>query len=202
MYNMTQLIEEPTHFTEETCTLLDVIIVSDSNILEKAFVGDCFLDQNVRYHCPVYASLTLCNLTSHSFKREIWLFNQGDYVSYRNSLNSIDWEELLSDSDIDTNVKRFNETIIKHARNNIPNKIVTIRKSDPPWMNNEIRTLIRRRKRLHSIAKRTDHPDKWTEFRKTRNHCIRTVRNARDDYYKKLSKNISECNDSRNGGIW
>lgn len=38
---MTQLIEEPTHFTEETCTLLDVIIVSDSNILEKAYVGDC-----------------------------------------------------------------------------------------------------------------------------------------------------------------
>lgn len=35
------------------------------------------------------------------------------------------------------------------------------------------------------------------EFRNTRNHCIRTVRNARDDYYKKLSKNISECNDSR-----
>lgn len=90
MYNMTQLIEEPNHFTEETCTLLDVIIVSDSNILEKAYVGDCFLDQNVRYHCPVYASLTLCNQTSHSFKREIWLFNQGDYVSYRNSLNSID----------------------------------------------------------------------------------------------------------------
>lgn len=47
----------------------------------------------------------------------------------------------MSDFDIDTNVKRFNETIIKHARNNIPNKIVTIRKSDPPWMNNEIQTL-------------------------------------------------------------
>lgn len=33
MYNMTQLIEEPTHFTEETCTLLDVIIVSDTHVV-------------------------------------------------------------------------------------------------------------------------------------------------------------------------
>ena len=56
-FNMTQLIKEPTHYTENSSTLLDLILVNDPSFIVKAGVGDPFLPNDVRYHCPVFAFL-------------------------------------------------------------------------------------------------------------------------------------------------
>ena len=80
------------------------------------------------------------------------------------------------------------------ATKTIPNKIVTSRPSDPPWMHNEIRKLIRLRKRHHSTAKRTDSQSNWAQYRKTRNLCINKIRNARQTYYRKVADNLKSGN--------
>ena len=40
--------------------------------------GGPFLDQNIRFHCPIYCYLTWSNLLSFSFKGHVWKFEQGD----------------------------------------------------------------------------------------------------------------------------
>ena len=47
----------------------------------------------------------------------------------------------------------------------IPNKIVTIRQNDPPWMHNDIRKHIRLRKRAYDQAKRTNQPHHWNKYK-------------------------------------
>jgi hypothetical protein len=66
-YNMFQIIKEPTYFTEYSSSLLDIILVSDQSIVEKSSVGDGFLDQYIRYHCPTYGFLSQPALESQIY---------------------------------------------------------------------------------------------------------------------------------------
>lgn len=55
-YSLQQCIEQPTHFTENLSSLLDFILVSNTQSLVNSGVIDPFLDKDICYHCPVYAS--------------------------------------------------------------------------------------------------------------------------------------------------
>ena len=52
--NLEQLINEPTHFTENSSSTIDLILTSNKNNIILSGVGEPFLEQNVRYHCPIY----------------------------------------------------------------------------------------------------------------------------------------------------
>ena len=56
-----QTINEPTHFTEHSSSLLDIIHTTNENHLIFTGVGDPFLAQEIRYHCPMEFSI-LVNL--------------------------------------------------------------------------------------------------------------------------------------------
>lgn len=78
----------------------------------------------------------------------------------------------------------------------IPNKIVTIRPSDPPWFTCYLRKLIRKRKRAHKKAKLKNTHECWRKFRKLRNDTVNSVKRAKKNLNDKLasqleSKNIS-----------
>ena len=54
MYNLSDIISEPTHFTESSSSLIDLFLVTN-----KSGIGEPFLDQNIRFHCPIYCVLNL-----------------------------------------------------------------------------------------------------------------------------------------------
>ena len=45
-YNLTQLIREPTHFTENSSSLLDLVFTNNPQFVILSGVGESFLDQN------------------------------------------------------------------------------------------------------------------------------------------------------------
>ena len=53
-FSVTKMIVEPTHFTDHSSSIIDLIFASNKNSILLSGVGDPFLDQNARYHCPVY----------------------------------------------------------------------------------------------------------------------------------------------------
>lgn len=112
LYGMSQCLTEPTHFTEHSSSLLDIIAISSPNILAKSSVGENFLGQYSRYHCPIYGLLSKPLSSSTCFRRDIWLFNHGNYHEYRERLNSIDWDEILLELDIDACIEKINQIVI------------------------------------------------------------------------------------------
>ena len=72
-YNLKQLINEPTHYTENSASLIDLILVRNrSNIL----TSDCFLPNQTRYHCPVLTLLKFVRPSIKTFKRKVWNYHQ------------------------------------------------------------------------------------------------------------------------------
>ena len=53
-FSFYQSFDQPTHFTENSSSLIDIVLVSDKVHLLLSGVGDPFLNQDRRYHCPMY----------------------------------------------------------------------------------------------------------------------------------------------------
>ncbi|CAC5413808.1 unnamed protein product [Mytilus coruscus] len=154
-YGMTQFVEEPTNFCENSASIIDLVLRNNSNAVDLVHVGQPFLPPNIRYHSPVYGILKFHKPSNTCFKRKIWLYDRGDYDVFRKMLSDVNWNDFIeSSNNVDSLVERFSELLIDFASKAIPNKIITVRKTDPPWMNNYIHRTIRKRNRIYNKAKK------------------------------------------------
>ena len=129
-YNFDQLVTEPTHFTENSSSLLDLIFVRNKTNVFKAGVLNTFIENQVRYHVPTAVIFTFLKNIQKPYKRHIWLYEKGNYDEHRLILNNIDWDSITDDNDFDIVAEKFTDTLIKAAEKTVPNKTVTIRPDD------------------------------------------------------------------------
>ena len=76
-----------------------------------------------------------------SFKRHIWNYNLADYDKFRQILYNTNWQNELNTEDVDLKVHNITSSIINAGKLAIPNKIVTIRPGETPWVTSRIKTL-------------------------------------------------------------
>ena len=50
--HLTQLITEPTHYTETSSSIIDIILVRNNTNVLCSGVADSFIPEQVRCHCP------------------------------------------------------------------------------------------------------------------------------------------------------
>ena len=180
-----QTVSDPTYFCETSCSLLDLIMVNSEDILIYTEVSENILASNIRYHCPISGILNIEKSQNRVFRRKIWDFNRGNFTQYKEDLSNVDWNNLIAETDLNKAVQNVTNKIIETGEKNIPVKYITVRPKDPPWMCNYIRKTIRKRKRLHRKAKKSNNPDTWRKFRNIRNKCVNLIRDAKSKYMEK-----------------
>ena len=199
-YDLCQLIDEPTHFTENSSTLIDLAIVNNpSNVLFSDVISP-IVPNLVRFHCPILVTLKFRKSIQKTFKREVWLYDRGNYNHYRQKLNDANWDALFTSNNINEISDNITQHILTAAKDTIPNKKVTIRPNEPEWMNSKIKTLIRQRKRLFRKAKRTNTEHAWNKFKLKRNEVTKHLREGKIKYFQKLSQDLR--NNSSNSKSW
>ena len=99
-FGLESIIREPTHFTEKSSSLIGLFLTTDKNNVRLSGVGEPILDQNIRYHCPIYCVFKFTRKTSPTFTRHVWLYDRGDYESFSRDLLKVDWNSL-KDADVD-----------------------------------------------------------------------------------------------------
>ena len=155
-YDLKQLIQEQTHCTEHSSSLIDLILARNiSNVLTSG-VTDSFLPEQIRYHCPTVLLLKFLRPYVKSFKRKIWNYKLADYNSFRPILSEQNLtEKIKQNDDIDASVQTITEAIISAAEQSIPNKTITVRPAEPPWVTCKLKNHIRKRKRYYRKYKQT-----------------------------------------------
>ena len=81
-FNLTQLISEPTHFTEDSSSILDLILVRNKTNIIFSGVIDPFTPEQVRYHCPTIVLLKFLRPRTAAYKRRVWYYKLADYDKY------------------------------------------------------------------------------------------------------------------------
>lgn len=189
-FNLSQTIREPTHYTETSHSLIDLLLLSNESSLVKSGVADPFLDQDIRYHCPIFGIFKYTKPKSHTYKRKIWKYQQGDYPLLRQKINEFDWDTIEND-DLNTYATNFSETLIELSETCIPNKVVTIRPNEPLWITQAIKQSIRARKRAYRKAKHTNTQTHWNKFRKLRNKTVSLIRKSKQQHYDNLASKLT-----------
>ena len=145
-FSLHQPLTDPSHFTEHSSSLLDLILDGNKEHLILHGVGDPFLDQQLRYYCPMYGFCMFSKPKAKAFIRHIWMYNNGKVGLLREKAPSIDWHALEND-DISVYASNLNTTILSLTKECIPNRSIRVRTSDPPWITTLLKRQIRKRKR-------------------------------------------------------
>ena len=130
------------------------------------------------------------------YKRHIWLYDRGDYDEFRHKLGQSDWDHVFSTNNINECADKFADMITSAAKFSIPNKTITLRPTEPNWINSHIKREIRKRKRLFRNAKRRNTITSWNKFKTKRNEVTLMIRDAKKQYNYKFISDISNSNNN------
>ena len=83
-FGITQLLQEPTHFTEHSSSLIELVLKSNVSSCVLSKVLDPFLEQHIRFHCPIAASFNVVVPKARSFTRRIYKYDACNYDTLRN----------------------------------------------------------------------------------------------------------------------
>ena len=146
----------------------------------------------------MFCCLKFSKPCSSTFRRKIWKYDDGDFNRLRTLVSEFDWNSCF-DPDINIYVDKFTTSLTDLCNQTIPNKIVTVRKSDPDWMHSSIRQSIRKRKRAYDKAKQTNSSQDWTTYKRIRNDTVSLIRSARVNHMDKLAEKLRSDSRSSSG---
>ena len=106
--------------------------ISNKENLMFSGMGDPFLNQEVRYHCPVFGILKYVKPKTKTFTRHIYSHNKGNLNLLREKTTSVDWNKLQDDN-IDAYASNIESKISFLVRECFPNKNIKVRPYEPPW---------------------------------------------------------------------
>ena len=142
-FDLKQLIKTPTRITQSSRTLIDLILVSrEENVL---FSGCCDAPGISDHHFTYMAY----NIKKEKFKPQIIrsrVFKNFDFEGFQKYAENLNWECIVSVSDVNTKVTIL-ENLIKQALDIFaPFRTFTIRKpGGTPWITDEIKERMEQR---------------------------------------------------------
>lgn len=191
-FNLKQLINDPTNFTENSSSIIDIFLTANNNTVISG-VGEPFLEQNVRYHCPIYCVLNFNKTKTPIYTRNIYLYNRANYDDFKDEILRTDWDSL-KDDDVDIYATNFTDKILELTNKHVPNKTIKVRQSDPTWLTNDIKRLIRKKKRLYNKFKQTKSTNDFDKYKRTRNKLTNAIRKSKIDEVKQIATKLENPN--------
>ena len=143
-------------------------------------------------HCPIRASFKMKNKynKTKAYHRHIWDYEKANVDDFKQQLAGVVWDRCFDYDDIDRVCEAWASNLLNIARENIPNKVITIGPGDKQFFNQELRLLRRKKNRAHKKAKNLNTPYFWEKFRNARNLYNGKVKQAKDDAKQKQADDL------------
>lgn len=201
LYGLDNQICDPTRYGNNSFSLLDPILVTDSvAVLEANTIP---IERSISDHDPAYIVFSCGYSNATSFKRKVWLYKQGNYDLFRDRILNTDWNAIITEQpDVDTACESFTKTFMDIAQVCIPTNVVTIRPNDKVWMTSELRREIRKRDRLRKkfIQNKTFYNQR--KFKDQRNKVNNLKKIAKAEFYVSINETLSELKHTNSKQYW
>ena len=104
-----------------------------------------------------------------------------------------DWPLAFHGLNADQMTELFANKLFGIIKANIPNKILRLNDKDPPWITRQVKTAIKRKRRVfRKFMNSGRRLEDWQIFNTVRNETSRLVINAKDMYYRNLGRKLSD----------
>ena len=150
-YGLAQLIREPTRVTENSSTLIDLLSSSEVDVFQYVGCEELGLSD----HCLIYGRLKTIMESKQHVYWDVRCLGKCDVDRLNADLDTAPWQVMDSLDDVDSQwdfwKKMFWDIVDSHA----PTKRARVRRKCPPWIDREIRILMRARSYYHKKAKKS-----------------------------------------------
>jgi len=181
-----QHVSQPTHFrSQQHANILDLVMTNEPSMI------DC-----VHYTEPVGNSHHLVlgwTFTAYGCYQEEtvkrYFYSKGDYVSLRETLMGVDWNNTLRDKSAEEMWDIISKHIVDATDTHVPHKTFTSQQTPrkPLWMNDRAFGKIRKKRAAFNRYKETREGKDYLEYAKARNAAKNEIRKAIRDYEKEIA---------------
>ncbi len=172
--------------TKTSRTLIDIIACTcPADVKSSGTVTSSLSDHN-----GIYACIGKYYGRNKSYKREIWLFDRANWDDINKDIVEDDWSDVTENDNVNHACEILTNKYLKILKRHIPNKTVTIRSKDKPWMKNIIRKAQRRRNRAYKTFKISNTEGHWHEYTQARNKCNEEISKAKKGYEDDLAQKL------------
>ncbi|CAG4961356.1 unnamed protein product [Colias eurytheme] len=148
MTSLTQIINQPTHFTDHSETIID-LICTDINVQRISVNHINDLSHHAFVSCELYIAKDKCIPLKIQY-RPIKDINM---ELFETAMSSINWDAIIDHQDINNFVSNFNSIILSIYDCLAPIKHFLVKNQNYPWITYNIRLLMRRRNDAYTRAK-------------------------------------------------
>ena len=195
VFDMCQLIDEPTRTTTTSKTAIDLIVTSDKEkVSQSGVLPYCISDHNVIY-CTRKVKKYQVNKHNVQQIRSMKMYSAGALID---RLRSVNWLEVLNDEDVNSAWTKFSVLFLKVIDEIAPVKTVRLKQNSEPWFSGEILDLISRRDKAWIKFRKNNSEENFKNYKQLRNLAQYSVKKAKKEFVK------SEINENQNSPkkIW
>ena len=182
-FNLTQVVSEPTHITNSSATLIDLIFASSPFQVESCSTIPPLANSD-HNGLQLTISVKSSKRAVKGVPRRIWKYSLADFDSMADYLESIDWNLVLV-GNINNCWENWKNCFLRIMDMSIPNStVITNRRL--PWINHTIIQAMRKRKVLFDTYKRTKMKTDRAKYQAQRNRVVTLLRESKEDFFRKL----------------
>jgi len=178
-HGFSQIVNFPTRRNN----ILDIFVTN-----RPSLVTDCYPISGVSDHEAVNVK-SLVQVNLQSIKRRVHLWRRADLPTMKEVATdfcSILLQSTSTSTPVDLLWEEF-KSVCSECMNCVPSRVLSTSRNRYPWITHHIRKLSRQKQRMYNIAKVTQSPYRWQEYRQFKRKTQRECRLAYRNYVSSLA---------------
>ena len=155
------------------------------------------------HHQIVFGKINLKIPPPPPVERKIWHYNKANTDAIKKSMKSFPWaEHLCLNPDSNWQTKSFTEIFLNIMSNFIPNEMKKSVPRDPPWIDKNLKLLLKRKDKHYRNYKKHGYREEDKATLETlRNECKESIETAKKSYLEKLANSLNDS-DTTHKSYW
>ena len=167
-------------------SFIDLLFCTNQNTIPNYRVNVSIFDKC--HHNIIFGKVNIRVPLPPLYIHELWNYSQGNVENIKYAISNFNWSNAFGNLSVDGKVKHLNETLLNIFQNYIPNKKIKCDHCQAPWINDNIRSSLKKRSKLTKIyykngLRKSDHIkvlEKSTE-------CTKKILEAKKIYILKMT---------------
>ena len=122
--------------------------------------------------------------------RKIWNYNRAETDLINRAIENCDWPSLFLGKNVHQQVEIFNKTLLNIFHNYMLNKFILCDDKEPPWINEEIKSLIHRKNSLYQRQRKSGSID-YTSLNALTIDISNAISSSKLKYHERLTNKLN-----------
>ena len=149
-FNLSQLVHQPTRVTETSKSLIDILLVSNKNLVIETKV----IPVSISDYDLIYATLKLKKERSKPVYVPVRSFKHYNTEAFLKDMLQVPWPVIDTFDNVEDSLDTFNLLFNEVLDNHAPTRNIKVRNRHCPFMTKEIRSLMKIRDKWRKLEKR------------------------------------------------